>query len=1483
MEQGRHIAWVACVACALMLLVAWPRALRAQEVAYEPDELLLSVDSAADPQAVEELLRQTPGVVAHEVAAEELASGVLCVELEADASVEEAVNDLLFAAPPEVTGAQPNYVYGLAEEAVEGGLAAELSAELMPQSVTTAFSLNDSSRSRLWGLTSLRAYEAWSVARCEGQVSVAVIDNGFDVEHADLAANVVAGSAYNAYAVRVGDEELLYDVSVNNGNRHGTHVAGIVGAVANNALGVAGISYNAGIVPIKSFSPAGTTTTADLVAAYDYLMDVADDYNIRVVNMSIGGPVDSADFTDDELIGRVEAAAERGIVTVAAACNSSSNDYEVPFYAYPGDADSIVSVINLGGITTSANEGDDASGSFEVYRSDTSNYNVAGQGSAYTTSGKNISAPGESIYSTFPGGTYGYTSGTSMASPYVAGVVALEFAANPGLSAWEATSILYASAHDVGAAGWDEETGWGEADAAAAVDFCLSGAEVQVEGLGTLQMDLVLPAEGYEFDHAAKEPDVTATLVGDATVTLVRGTDFGVSYANNVDAGVATVTVSGTGAYAGLFAEDLHFTIGRRPLQGVQITLDASELSYDARALTPEVAEVADGGVALTQGVDFCENLTYANNINVGTATATIHGLGNYVGSASTTFRVVPRDLNDVVVGTWVDEATYTGSACEPAMNLVLEQRAQLADGGSSLLGTYTLMEGTDFAVTTWANNVNAGVATVTVEGAGNFSGTRAIDFAIAHATVEVPVGNDLIYTGARQVGVEAAEGYELSGTTRATNAGTYEATATLSDAQNYRWADEDEDDEHVAARTVAFSILPVSLASCDMALAGESFSYTGEAIEPAATLTYGTLTLAQGTDYTLSYANNVEVGVATLTAKGTGNYTGTLAATFRITPHSINDAATVAVEVEAEVPYTGSGAVPEVVVTYSSDGETRTLAEGEDYAVLLADNVEVGEATALIEGLGDFGDVREEGFRVVRATVEVPEGAEGLVYTGKEQVGVTAGEGYELSGVTSATDAGDYVATATLADASNYQWADGTTGARRVSWQIAPAQITAVTASAQTYTGRALTTTLTVRAGKLTVPAEGYATSYEDNINAGMATVTVTGTGNYGGSAYTTFVIKRTSVAAPTAGRTLTYTGKVQSGVVAGSGYKLTGTTKATDAGSYYAIATLADKVNNQWADGSVTDKLVSWKISPVAVTSVAVSQKLTYTGSALKPVPTVKAGSLTVPASGYSASYSNNTKVGTATVKVSGTGNFKGLASGTFAIGAASIAKATIATIAAQAYTAKAITPAPAVTLAGKTLKKGTDYTLSYTANTKVGTATITATGKGNYTGTRKATFAIVAPTVMYRVHRQTYGWETSWVTNGATSGTTGESKRLEGIYIKLGSGFPVAGGIKYRTHVQTYGWEKTWAADGSLSGTTGESKRLEAIQIKLTGAMANKYDVWYRVHAQRLGWMGWAKNGASAGTAGYSYRLEAIQIRLVPKGGAAPGSTARAFVQK
>lgn len=134
-----------------------------------------------------------------------------------------------------------------------------------------------------------------------------------------------------------------------------------------------------------------------------------------------------------------------------------------------------------------------------------------------------------------------------------------------------------------------------------------------------------------------------------------------------------------------------------------------------------------------------------------------------------------------------------------------------------------------------------------------------------------------------------------------------------------------------------------------------------------------------------------------------------------------------------------------------------------------------------------------------------------------------------------------------------------------------------------------------------------------------------------------------------------------------------------------------------------------------------------------------------------------------------------------------------------------------------------------------------------------------------VYYKSHIQDYGWQ-DYVSNGMTSGTYKQSKRMESFQIYLDSN--IEGSILYKSHIQDYGWEDDWKSNNEITGTEHKSKRLEAIRIKLDGLISESYDIYYRVHVQDYGWLGWAKNGEIAGTIGYSKRLEAIEIKLVEK---------------
>ena len=145
-----------------------------------------------------------------------------------------------------------------------------------------------------------------------------------------------------------------------------------------------------------------------------------------------------------------------------------------------------------------------------------------------------------------------------------------------------------------------------------------------------------------------------------------------------------------------------------------------------------------------------------------------------------------------------------------------------------------------------------------------------------------------------------------------------------------------------------------------------------------------------------------------------------------------------------------------------------------------------------------------------------------------------------------------------------------------------------------------------------------------------------------------------------------------------------------------------------------------------------------------------------------------------------------------------------------------------------------------------------------------------------VSYKTYVEGQGW-TNDVTDGGQSGTVGESKKLEGISLRLSSG--IDGIVQYRTYTENDGWED-WSENGEINGKPDGIRRLEAIQIRLTGKAVEKYDIYYRVHCQNYGWLGWAKNGEKAGSEGYSRRMEAIEIQLVTKGQSMSGDGTASF---
>ncbi len=197
---------------------------------------------------------------------------------------------------------------------------------------------------------------------------------------------------------------------------------------------------------------------------------------------------------------------------------------------------------------------------------------------------------------------------------------------------------------------------------------------------------------------------------------LMAGIDYEVEYDNNIEIGIATVTVFGKGHYAGKAVSS--FRIAMYSVSDAKVTV-ANQL-YSGASLFPGVT-VELAGRLLVENVDYVA--MYKNNVNAGTASVTVSGKGDYIGSCSATFTISPADISGAQVS--VDsEWTYTGSALTPVPTVALSGK--------------TLEQGSDYDVS-YSNNVNVGTATVAVTGKGNYTGTATTTFEIVAPPAPTP------------------------------------------------------------------------------------------------------------------------------------------------------------------------------------------------------------------------------------------------------------------------------------------------------------------------------------------------------------------------------------------------------------------------------------------------------------------------------------------------------------------------------------------------------------------------------------------------------------------------------------------------------------------------------------------------------------------------------------------------------------------------
>ncbi|MCB1023173.1 MAG: S8 family serine peptidase [Acidobacteria bacterium] len=268
--------------------------------------------------------------------------------------------------------------------------------------------------------------KAWLKTQGSEDVVVAVLDSGVDYAHQDLVENIWFRPnnipAYEDNELGVIDDQNGYNADANSGdpmdqNGHGTHCAGIIGASGNNGKGIAGVNWKVQIMPLKFMGSGGFGTTKNAIEAINYAIDRKKaGVNVRVINASWGSTMYSKALED-----AIRAAGEQGILFVAAAGNNGTDNDKRPHYPSNYDLPNVISVAAL--------DRGDTLASF-------SNFGVKTV---------HIAAPGKDILSTWLNDQYREASGTSMATPQVAGVAALIVADQPDISVQDLRKQLLSS------------------------------------------------------------------------------------------------------------------------------------------------------------------------------------------------------------------------------------------------------------------------------------------------------------------------------------------------------------------------------------------------------------------------------------------------------------------------------------------------------------------------------------------------------------------------------------------------------------------------------------------------------------------------------------------------------------------------------------------------------------------------------------------------------------------------------------------------------------------------------------------------------------------------------------------------------------------------------------------------------------------------------------------------------------------------------
>lgn len=392
-----------------------------------------------------------------------------------------------------VKAVQPNYVYRLQPLQVDPETVASYRA-------TRTATPNDPGYADQWAMGKINLQAAWSIVDTisNPKILVSVIDTGVKQNHPDL-----AGNLNTSLSTSFGGAYVAQD--------HGTLNCGIIGGRTNNGEYFSGIATGIDnravqLMSVDVFSGTDSASTANIIEAINYSVSK----NAKVINMSLGG----AGAIDLAFETAVNNAVNKGVTVV---CSAGNDDSTVPIY--PADFSSVISVIALDYTNNRASYSSYGNGDF-----------ISAPGGGSFSGSTNITEWIWNISATANSDGEYYTGmmGTSQAAPAVTGVVALMLYVNPSLTPSEIKEILKETAHDLGAPGYDIQTGYGLVNAGSAVQ----------------KADQNVPVMSVHLNTTATKVNVKSTIPLKTTISPSDATNKGVTWTSS-NAAVATVSATG--------------------------------------------------------------------------------------------------------------------------------------------------------------------------------------------------------------------------------------------------------------------------------------------------------------------------------------------------------------------------------------------------------------------------------------------------------------------------------------------------------------------------------------------------------------------------------------------------------------------------------------------------------------------------------------------------------------------------------------------------------------------------------------------------------------------------------------------------------------------------------------------------------------------------------------------------------------------------